>query len=189
VDERGEAVAEALSRARPVVPPGELSSFRGRTAATDAEGRFALAGVPEQELELTVTRDGIVRHALVVPYDAREHLLVVARAGRLLGRVIDAATRRPIERFTVRLLPPDDESLGPWFSGIEASWIYGGRAFSAVDGAWATDETDPLRVGAWTAVEVEAEGYQPWRIDAVQVPRVGAGAEIESALAENPRER
>jgi hypothetical protein len=48
---------------------------------------------------------------------------------------------------------------------------------------------NPAVESAWTAVEVEAEGYQPWRIDAVQVPRVGAGAEIESALAENPRER
>ena len=144
-----------------------------RQAATSAaDGSFEVTGVPLGEFGLTISRIGLVRQTISHVHDGGELELVVEHAVRLTGRVIDAATGDPIEAFAVRLSPTEDASLGAWFGGIDISWVMGGRQFHSIDGRWSTDEKDPIRSGAWTFVEVEADGYEVLRLGPLEV---GAG--------------
>lgn len=181
VDASGAPVAGALVRARAAEEPGAPSA-RGSLARSDSSGRFELTDVPAGDLSLAVSGNDLVRRSLDARSDAPDLEIVVERASRLAGRVIDAATRKPIERFVVRLAPPADGELGTWFEGIESAWIFSGRAFSAVDGRWSSDEKDPFGAGTWTAVEVEAEGYEVLRLDPVRVPARGSFEELVHAL-------
>lgn len=151
------------------VRKGEYGRSIRLAAATSADGTFEIAAAPEGELEVTASRTSIVRTRVTHVHDGRPLELRVERSAHLAGRVVDAETGRPIEAFVVRLAPPGDEALGPWFNGIDIAWVIGGRSFSAVDGRWSTDEKDPIRRGAWTLVEVEAEGYEVQRVGPLQV--------------------
>jgi len=143
-----------------------------QSARSAADGSFEITGVALGEFGLTVSRNGLVRQTISHVHDGSDLELVVEHAVRLTGRVIDAATGDPIEAFAVRLAPTEDPSLGAWFNGIDISWVMGGRQFNSIDGRWSTDDKDPIRSGAWTFVEVEAEGYEVLRLGPLEV---GAG--------------
>lgn len=165
VDTAGEPVARAIVEAA----RGEYGRSLRSTAVTGPDGAFVIAGVPEGDVEVAVRLRGMLPNATTHVDDGRALELVVERARRIAGRVIDAATKQPIEAFVVRLAPSKDPAQRPWFRGIDGAWLYGGRSFSAVDGTWSSDEKDPIRSGAWTYVEVEAEGYEALRLGPLQV--------------------
>ncbi|QDV08174.1 ECF RNA polymerase sigma factor SigK [Planctomycetes bacterium Poly30] len=176
VDEAGAPVPRVMVLAR----TGAAHESVEVTAMTDVDGRFEIAGAAEGELEVETRADGWMREVRSHRHMGDDLELVVERSSRISGRVVDAVTGDPIEAFTVRFARSDDESHA-WLGWIDISWIHGGRTFSSVDGTWSTGEKDLIRRGAWTYVEVEAEGYEVLRLGPLQVPvdgsEEGPGAE------------
>ncbi len=161
----GEPLEGVVLRAR----QGDYGRATTLAAATLPDGSFVIPGAPRGTLEIRASRVGFVPTTLSHDHDGEELELTLEPAVTLTGQVIDAATGHPVEVFVVRLAPPKDESLGPWFQGIDGSWLFEGRSFSAVDGRWTSDGKDPIRAGAWTLVEVEAAGYEVLRVGPLQV--------------------
>ncbi len=156
---------------------------------TDAQGRFRVEGLPSEGASLSFYADGFCH--LEVPLERVDHgglRIVLERAALVGGRVIDAATREPIERFSVHFFDPE---LGPGespISGYSGKWLREGRMFKNPVGLW-TSAGDALQAGTVTGVEVRAEGYAPAR-NARVVARVGfEPAEVTFELARSGRVR
>ena len=130
---------------------------------TDAEGRFRVEGLPEEGASLEFYAPEFLRKELALERLDHDDLRVtLERAAFVGGLVLDAATRAPIERFSVHFFEPE---LGPGEQAItsySAQWIREGRAFTSPDGTW-TSQGDELEAGAVTGIEVRAEGYAPAR--------------------------
>lgn len=182
VDGRGDAVAGARVSARRHDDSGDgPPSTAGGSVVSAGDGSFTLDRVAKGSVELRARGKGLVPATRVIEHPSDDEVVVVVeRRIRLRGLVTDAATGNPVERFTVRLAPPDDLGDGErWFSGIDASWVIGGRPFDSPDGRWVTGGEDPFGPGVRTLVEVEAEGYEALRIGPVVT---SADGEFEHAL-------
>ncbi len=158
-------------------------SYLDSRATSDADGRFELANVPEQQgLEVECYGAGRVRTNVRVAHDAREVKVVLQPAAGLCGRVVDAATGAPVARFRVRLiepaLQPGDESM----TGYGASWSVGGREFSGSDGRWSM-AGEELAAGMVTGIEITAAGYAPGRIARAVAVLAPEEQPLEIALA------
>lgn len=97
VDARAQPIAGANLRLR-----GRLQRYRG-VAVSDAEGRFAFAGLPPGPMDLVVDRDGYQQFERSIPDVSKEPELVVRLSDGLSirGFVVDARDGSPVERFAV----------------------------------------------------------------------------------------
>lgn len=181
-DLSGEPVVGATVTGRALVQVQGAATGHSQTAEG---GRFQLQGLPTGDLLIEVKGTGLAGAREEVQAGTPDVELVVPRAARLFGRVIDAQTRKPITSFKVRVPFPEEGDERPWFMTMEASWVWGGREFGDPDGRWSTGELDPIRPGSWTAVEIEAVGYEVLRIEPFEVPARGAETEIECRLVRN----
>lgn len=130
----------------------------GHMATTDEEGRFSLRDVPRDSFTLQVRRHGAgVSQTVAVPEgwsqrQAVEVLLTVPTSLSLRGRVTDADTGQPIERFTVT---PGFR----WAEGGEMTWQpKAARTFT--NGAYDMPMKQPY---PWQLIRIEADGYEPWQ--------------------------
>ncbi len=76
--------------------------FRGQTES-DADGRFEMGALPPGAMRVEVTKAGFLRFERAdVDASRDEELVVRLESGlRITGTVVDAVTRRPVERFAV----------------------------------------------------------------------------------------
>lgn len=85
--------------------PTELLAMRprGRGVRTDADGKFTLAGLDEeQEAHLLVVADGFAPAKLgPVKAGSKDHVVKMSRLGRILGRVVTEEDDAPLPRFEV----------------------------------------------------------------------------------------
>jgi len=133
------------------------------TVASDAEGRFRLEGLPAEGAGLEFYGTRLLRHELTLERLDHDGLVVVLqRAAAVGGRVLDAATGAPLERFTVHFFAPELAPGEVAIGGYSAQWTRTGYPFTHPDGLW-TSADDELAPGAVTGVEVRAEGYAPAR--------------------------
>lgn len=130
---------------------------------TDEEGRFRIEGLPEAGVSLQFYATGFVRAELAVErLDYDELRVTLARAALVGGTVLDAATRAPLERFSVHFFEPELAPGELEVTSYDARWVREGRAFASPLGTW-TSQGEELEAGAVIGVEVRAEGYAPAR--------------------------
>jgi protocatechuate 3,4-dioxygenase beta subunit len=146
-----------------------------KTARSGSDGLFRLEGLPSAAYSVIAEKPGYsaASAAAVRPGETRLELLLEA-AARLEGRVVDAATLRPIPVFEVRLVDLEREAVGggepspfdfrPWRQARDA------------DGRYFRDGLEPGRC----RVEVRADGFAPSAQDIVLAS--GAVAEVSFAL-------
>ena len=87
------------------------------TSETDASGRWTSQSSPEGAMPLCVSNPGYASFCRSVPADGREHRIVMRPPVRIVGRAIDAATKKPIPKVYVsaetRPLPPQIPRVSP----------------------------------------------------------------------------
>lgn len=152
--------------------------YVGGRASTGATGAFELGDLPDGELAIEAFHRGLVRTEVPVGARQTDVTVVMQRAGRLRGRVVDAASGAPLRTFTVRFVAPADRDATPRMGGYAAVWGQPGKTFDSPDGTWSTGEFDELLPGAWTGVEVSADGFAPRLLPQVAV----AGPDDDSVL-------
>ncbi|MCE9595292.1 MAG: sigma-70 family RNA polymerase sigma factor [Planctomycetes bacterium] len=125
----------------------------------DAEGRFVLTAVPDVEGVLLETYPaGWMRAVARFPRDGSEVRLVLARGGGFAGRVVDAATGKPVTHFRVRFVTPQLEPGEERIGGYSAEWQEPGLGFDDPRGIWTT-KNELFAIGAVAGIEIAAHGY------------------------------
>jgi protocatechuate 3,4-dioxygenase beta subunit len=144
---------------------GVTATFRSKQrtplslrAATDAQGRLDVGGVPRSGVVLDLSLPGHVRLSAGVAGDEPERHFVLPPAGLIRGQVVDGQHGRPIPRFRIRFVPVPEAGKRA-AGGYGTSWV-DGHDFAHPEGLFATDPArDPLAVGRVVGVEASAEGY------------------------------
>ncbi|MBI5365309.1 MAG: sigma-70 family RNA polymerase sigma factor [Planctomycetes bacterium] len=181
VDDRGAPIPEASVYV--CVTNDYLDISAGKSAA---DGTFTLAGIPEREhTHLECDAKGFVRTS--VPLDPSSfHRIVMPRSAGLSGRVLDAATNAPIQRFRVRFVTPMLKEGEQQVSGYGAEWSDPGVDVSHADGRWSTGDED-LELDAVTALEISAVGYGPTIVPRAVATFDHEGGPIVVALSKGAR--
>jgi DNA-binding Lrp family transcriptional regulator len=117
---------------------------------TDADGRVRWDNPPDGPLSFEVAAAGLRSTNVLVTVDGQEHVIKLAPALTVLGTVRDAATDKPIPRFT--LSPSTGLSMGLiWRNGL----AFKDGTFRYVDEEHLIGSKNPRRF------KFEAEGYAP----------------------------
>ncbi|MHC4116349.1 MAG: sigma-70 family RNA polymerase sigma factor [Planctomycetota bacterium] len=171
VDSRGNAVPGVRVRIWDYKGVGGLSTHKDYVTC-DSGGRFVIPNAPGAgKLTIDVYGEGIAGRKTELEMGLEEHVIVVNRAGRLYGKVVDDMTGEPITKFKVRLKPSDRGSNSGY--SYTASWTREGHSFESAEGLFDTG-TEDLAVGAEYSLTVYADGFDPLTIDAVVVPETAA---------------
>lgn len=150
--------------------------YVGEYATVDASGGFHLRDMPSGPLRLEAFGGGFQRAVVDVPAGWTDGVeVLLAPAGRLAGRVVDAVTEAPLESFTVRLSWPTVGFEGQPLGGVDSRWVTPGKSFHDTEGRWSTGEDDELVPGQFALVEVEAPGYSSLQVQPVAVGEYRAG--------------
>jgi outer membrane lipoprotein-sorting protein len=149
VDEAGKPLKDVTISIPKWRDGSALSMLR---TVTNELGRFELAGLPADELELRLSKNGITEKTIGgILADGKDKTLVLGAGVRARGKVIDAVTGLPVRGF--KLIPGLGMEMG---QGIvwqdSADWV---RAYQ--DGQY--EYVFPM-VGTEHAVKVEAAGYE-----------------------------
>jgi RNA polymerase sigma factor (sigma-70 family) len=129
------------------------------TAKTDAEGRFTWDSAPAEPVLLTMTRPGYTKVGQrEFRADRGETSVTMYPPLRVLGKVTDARTGRPIDRFTVVAGQYDRHSNRDG-ALRDVHWERGGPRADFTGGTYEVEYSHPLV--AAVAVRVEAGGYEP----------------------------
>jgi RNA polymerase sigma-70 factor (ECF subfamily) len=159
VDENGQPLARIHVSLR-----NDEGYYLESRATSDATGRFELANVPDQAgLSLECYGAGRVRTTVRVSRGAKEVKVVLPPDAGLCGRVIDAASGAPIERFRVRFVDPEVRPGDEYLNGVNTNWFDTGREFRSREGRWSFGRSEQP-AGAVTGIEITAAGYAPARV-------------------------
>ncbi|MEZ5966737.1 MAG: sigma-70 family RNA polymerase sigma factor [Planctomycetota bacterium] len=152
VDEAGRPVAGASVYAERA-GDDSMSRAVGRRCDSDADGRFEVVDLPPDPCHVYAFSRGFIRGSQPAVLPGGPELVIrLERALTVAGRVVDAATRRPITEFEVRIAKA--EELGaPWIRSVR---------FADPGGAWQASESRFV-AGEPLHVEVSAAGYAPAR--------------------------
>jgi RNA polymerase sigma factor (sigma-70 family) len=154
LDDQGRPVSDVG-----VYPRHEGDSL-GLSIKTDAQGEFSLEHIPGQAVELSFYRPGWERVGVeLAPGDVPDLRVVMNPSGKVAGRVIDAATGRPVEAFRIRLTYVVEEAGASRIS-LWSTWTRDGHGFSNPEGFWETSDME-LPIGRDVAAQASAEGYAP----------------------------
>jgi beta-lactamase regulating signal transducer with metallopeptidase domain/thiol-disulfide isomerase/thioredoxin len=146
VDAQGKGIAGARVHA---------TSWRGHntirwTSATDSEGRFTWPNAPADEVIMGFSDRGRLPVTATLKASAEVHEIVLGQqAWQLTGKVVDAESGKPIERFVaIRGKAMSDEMR--WF-----------REERTIDGRKGRFQMTGDGFHRYFAARVEAEGYRP----------------------------
>jgi hypothetical protein len=129
----------------------------GGSATTDDKGRFQFDSLPA-DTPFTVIADGYSQiPEIKLPLDGDQEVEVQMRSqGIIKGRVVDAATGKPVGRFTVRITTSEDRQPDEPAPGIRSTRVFPGEEFVSAKGEFVLKD---LLVGEPLQVTVLAEGY------------------------------
>ena len=148
IDARGEPVAGA----RAVADAWRECRAIDWSTSTNSEGRFTWTDAPADEVLFDIVKEGYMsvrRHSLS-PSD-EEHLITLLRPLLVRGKVVDAKSGKPIEKF--RTIPGID-----WGRGGSPYWERRGVDAEYTDGTYELTFSS-TRPGHF--VRIEADGYLP----------------------------
>ena len=135
------------------------AGFEGRS---DEQGRVVWNEAPAGEHHFDIKARGYMRtNHVAIPADGQEHVLTLAPALVIQGRVTDSATGQPVPKFRVVLgwpsFDPISQRTTAQFSSIERFWLdFTGGAYRHSLEEMVSEGTDPRCV-----LKFEAEGYLP----------------------------
>ncbi len=157
------------------LPGGEL----GGSTTTDSEGRFSFDSLPARTPFRFIATDYSEIKDLQLPLDGAEEVVVrMPSAGVVKGRVVDAATGKPVRRFNVRVTfsperrPNDPDISLPW------NLTSTGEDFTSADGRFILNG---FMSGAALQLNISADGY---RRQAVRRAEAVSGPEAEELKVE-----
>ena len=145
VDEQNEPIRDAL------VSSARWRGFRtlGWYAKTDADGRVCFSSAPPDKLSVSVEKTNYLSvQDFPVSYKNPESVIILKRAPRIRGRVVDAATGKSVDAFAV--IRPTIAENGVW----DDEWY--DERFTNGSYEVAIDQLRPSSV-----VRIEADGYKP----------------------------
>jgi protocatechuate 3,4-dioxygenase beta subunit len=182
VDERGGPVAFARidwyeqGWAGAYVAPGTYS---------DPAGRFRTDQLPPLPFHVRVNHQAFAFETLDVDApDGPPLEIVLTRAGRILGRVVDGATGAAIDAFRIRFVTPRLAAGEELLRQYSSRWSEG-QPFVDAGGRW--EARGRLAVGAVVGVEVSAPGFTPAIDDHVVVRPLDGTDEVVMALHRGAR--
>ena len=152
-----------------------LGSKTVSRAATGEDGAFRLEGLGDAESYTITGYSGehwTSRQAGVALYTT-DVTIVAMKRGRIVGRVIDEATRRPIEHFEVRAVFIRTEPGGE--NRFHSKWI----SCDSPEGQFLFEGAEPVDC----EVQARAEGYIETRSARFAIPPGGAPDEVVVALS------
>lgn len=162
VDENDAPVAWGLVWVETELAYSGSRTLSSRFAWCDEAGRFSFAGLHEGPLVVTAEADGYARfERRERSFPEGELLLRMERGAGLAGRVLDAETGAPVQRFRV--------SVQADWNAPEAHRLRFGPAHGT--GTWMEDPEgewrieDDLPADRWVIVEVGAEGFATARLE------------------------
>jgi uncharacterized GH25 family protein len=168
IDRQGKPIAGAFVHLDGWRNMGSLS-FSGKT---DADGRFTMPDAPPDAMEFQISKQGYrdkVRQIITRPADGSEAVVTLDPEIKISGTVVDAETKKPIEKFRVITGYALWEGHPPSFSFERAKPFTDGRY------AYTSDAHEQV-IACY--VRIEAEGYTP----AVSPPIRGGGGTFDAQL-------
>jgi len=170
VDSEGKPVPEAIITIHRYNRVGNLGQNR---RSCDSQGQFIIPNAPpDGELELQIFGPGIATKMHKVDFSRDECLVTVNRSGRIYGKVIDAVTGEPIQKFLVKMT---FSQVGSTTSGLGAVWVKEGYTIDSTEGLFDTGK-EKLPINGQYRVTVNTDGYDPVVVDPV----------IVQPISENP---
>ena len=137
-----------------------------RTARTDAQGRFALEGLPRSGVQFEFRRgDG----RSVLPYESlklggAENEVKMKSAGMIRGRVVNR-DGKPVRNFRILVNAPHERQVGEKFGGYFAGYCGIGITFTSDDGGFVI--TGLGEAGGLCRISAVAEGHAEGAVDRV----------------------
>ncbi|MFN3243242.1 MAG: carboxypeptidase-like regulatory domain-containing protein [Planctomycetota bacterium] len=168
VDTAGDGIAGIMVSARQVRPEGaqhrrQRGEYLDVRATTGPDGTFRLDGLPAGVVILETYGSNVIRKEVPdIAVDRGDVRIVVERAAKLAGRVVDDATGEPVRQFRVHLFRPELAEGEASIGGYSATWVREGHEFRTTDGVFRT-ENEQFAVGAVAGVVVSAPGYAQTR--------------------------
>jgi RNA polymerase sigma factor (sigma-70 family) len=154
--------------------------FGGR-AATDAKGRFQVDSLPA-DTPFSFRAEGYTQLSdQKLALDGDDEVVVVLKSqGMIKGRVVDAATGKPLKRFTVSITFSPDSQPGEPSGGLPASLGSPGEEFVPADGQFVLKG---LIAGMPLQLTVAAPGYRRQVLRRVVAETAGAAAPVDLRLS------
>jgi RNA polymerase sigma-70 factor (ECF subfamily) len=140
-------------------------AFVGAQTVAGPDGRFELHGVPSDAIKIGASARGFARHEQRLDELDRSNIVLTPVPEAILtGRVLDAATGRPVPAFRVRASFSPLAKSGERPPGIPVAWG-ASVPFDRPDGVWVL--RSGLEAGKLVRIEIEAEGSAPALLDPV----------------------
>jgi hypothetical protein len=145
----------------PSIPPLQPSKgipIQELAATTDAEGRFAIEGMPaDRHPTFTFHGEGVMmeRDRMLEPGDGANNIIVLTAVGAIRGRVVDLLGQ-PVRNFRVQLEMPERLKPGENGGGFVTSYTSPGISFTSEDGQFLASGLIPAYV---QRVRISARGF------------------------------
>ena len=153
VSEAGEPVAGVYVMARSPVFRMGMESVR-----TDDQGEFALDSLPDDVHFDFGHPQYASTQSTALPLNGAEPVKVVLEdPGLVRGRVIDAATKRPVPQFRIRVGFSNEARPGDARGSYDSSWSKPGLTFRSDEGEF---KIQPVKAGMPLELTIESEGYE-----------------------------
>jgi RNA polymerase sigma factor (sigma-70 family) len=159
--------------------------YYGGRATTDAQGRFHFDSLPAGTPFSFHARSYTQRSDVALPLDGDKEVIVTLKsAGVIKGRVVDAATSKPLGRFNVSITFSPDRQQDEPAGGLTSSRVAPGEEFASPEGRFVLKE---LMAGMSLQVSVTAPGYRRQVLRRVVAQPDAEAEPVEIALkAEDP---
>lgn len=136
-----------------------------RSAHTDEQGQFEIAGVPYTGVEFDILKDGYseIRGRTLAP-GGELNKIKLSAGGAVRGRVVDAAGN-PVRNFNIRVMIPRERKPGEKLGGYYAGFDWYGVAFTRDDGVFVLTD---VGTNTWLRMVVTSPGVGRAIFDRVQ---------------------
>lgn len=172
VDAAGAPIAGASVDAERAGDEG-LRRAVGARCDSAADGRFEVRDLPAEACHVYAFKAGYLRGSQQNVFGGGPELSIrLQPAPAVAGRVIDAATRAPLDLFTVQVAAKREDLGRSWSKDVP---------FSGTDGYWRSQE-GAFTVGQKLYIEVRAEGYAPCRTEVIAALEPAADGQVTALL-------
>ncbi len=178
VNEAGKAIAGAQVYFAHGDRGGSID-FGGRTT-TDADGRFRFDSLPEKTPFSFRAEGYSEKRDIELPLDgAKEVVVTLSAPGVITGRVIDAATGKPVARFNVRVTFAADREEGDPLALLPSRRVDPGEDFASAKGEFVLRD---LMAGMPLQVSILAPGYRRFVVRRAVAQPASVALPVEVAL-------
>ena len=133
-----------------------------RLTTSDVDGVFTVHGLEDGPHRLVMWHvEFCVQRSPVIMAGARDIRLVLKKGRSIVGRVLDAESRRPVSNFSIRLAASRTGEAAVEISGAEKDFCDADGSFDLADDHLSPDDTWRLIVAAAGYETTEVDGVRP----------------------------